>query len=1176
MDEIPVDNFVKGVIQDDNGILYISLTNNGIAAYDGVRWRQVDIPKTLQAKMQPWMFSKHPDGQIYVAAVDDFGYLEPNAQGQMQYVSLHERLPPEYQKENGGAWRVHTIGQDIYFNLVSILVRWSPRDGAMKIWEAEGEGFRSSFLVQDQLYVWQGGQGLLKMEDEELVLVPDGARFADDIIYTLLPYDEQRLLVGDASQKFFLYDGSRFQPFKTELDGILTSLSWPGAVLPNGNFALNTLGQGLFVIDRQGKLIQQLNHRKGLAGDDIETLYLDPQGTLWSLFGLLGNKIDRIETVSPFTWYDSRLGLGEYPHTSIEHQGSLYVGRGLGFSYWDETQRSFQSVPGSQGIEGVEHVREVDGQLLLASYFGVYQLQDGQVVPVLKRATGSSAIAFLHPAARDKNLLFAGASYWSTQKGIELLRRDNDGLWQEAGKLSGFDGFVHSMAEDDQHRLWISTNKPVVYRLSFPQWPNLDSPLVETIEIASGLPSNNKNFFWVSWIDGQLVSTSDHGIFVWDEAEQRFQRDQRFGEDAAYVVPDLDGRVWIMSKGRKNLRLATPQPDGTYQIEKTLFQPLADKKIHHIHPSTNGNVVWFTTYSGLIQYDRRVNSLPSVDFKTLIREVSQGDTLVYGGDGPLLNNNQSFLHTENNFQFAYAAPFPGYEKYTRYQTRLEGFDADWSPWQKQASREYTNLPPGNYRFQIRARNVYGVQSDSEAFAFAIELPWYQRPLAYLLYGLAVILIFWGILQSRTARLRQQRSALAALVEERTQDLQVARDDAEAARIRAEKANLAKSTFLSNMSHELRTPLNAILGMTEVLQEKIIGQINEKQLKALQTIERGGTHLLALINDILDLAKVESGLVELEYSPVAVTHLCNSSLAFVKEQSLKKQIQFNLKLPTSLPDVTVDERRMRQVLINLLTNAVKFTPTGGHITLEVMPLSPNGTHSQKQLRFTVTDTGIGIAPENLKKLFQPFVQIGNDLNRQFEGTGLGLVLVKQIIELHGGQVTVISEVGVGSSFIIELPYTTLSERSDPISKAEPESSLATPNIEQSIVAPLILLAEDNEANLITLSSYLRAKGYRIQVANNGQEAIELAQAEPPNVILMDIQMPEMDGLTAIRHIRQLPDLAQTPIIALTALAMKGDREQCLAAGANLYLSKPVKLKQLVLSIKELLADETIIS
>ncbi|MDJ0702385.1 MAG: response regulator [Leptolyngbyaceae cyanobacterium MO_188.B28] len=393
---------------------------------------------------------------------------------------------------------------------------------------------------------------------------------------------------------------------------------------------------------------------------------------------------------------------------------------------------------------------------------------------------------------------------------------------------------------------------------------------------------------------------------------------------------------------------------------------------------------------------------------------------------------------------------------------------------------------------------------------------------------------------------------------------------------AEEANIAKSQFLANMSHELRTPLNAILGMTEGLQEEVFGSVNAQQLKALQTIERSGSHLLSLINDILDLSKIESGQIELDCAPTAVAPLCQSSLVLIKQQALKKQIQVETKMSRHLPELFVDGRRIYQVLINLLDNAVKFTPEGGSITLEVSlqahPTTPESIDSSPNyLRFAVKDTGIGIAPDDIKKLFRPFVQVDSALNRQYNGTGLGLALVKRIVELHGGQVGITSEVGVGSCFTIDLPCTLPAQSlaSEPEPQPKP---IAAPRPLEPESRPLILLAEDNEVNIRTISSYLSAKGYRLLLSNNGQDAIKLAQSEAPDLILMDIQMPHMDGLEAMQRIRHDPNLIDVPIIALTALAMNGDRERCLAAGANDYLSKPVKLKQLANVIQQLLIPQ----
>ena len=428
----------------------------------------------------------------------------------------------------------------------------------------------------------------------------------------------------------------------------------------------------------------------------------------------------------------------------------------------------------------------------------------------------------------------------------------------------------------------------------------------------------------------------------------------------------------------------------------------------------------------------------------------------------------------------------------------------------------------------------------------------------------VLAVMQDVTERHQAKLLLQ-SQLAAI---EAKEIELRRTNAE-----LERATRLKDEFLANMSHELRTPLNAILGMTEAMQEAIFGPVNEKQIKALSTVENSANHLLSLINDILDVAKIESGQMELERRQVSVNYLCESSLAFIQQQALKKNIQLKTQIPRHLPDLWIDEIRIRQSLLNLLTNAVKFTPVHGRIILTVSLVTQEQKLSpQTYLRFAVTDTGMGIAPENIAKLFQPFVQIDSALNRQHTGTGLGLALVKQIVELHGGQVGLTSELGQGSCFTIDLPYNTsvvgpAPAEDLPVAQYAPLKE----NSQQchSPPDPLILLAEDNPTNILTISYYLEEKGYRLLLANNGQEAIDLALAHHPDLILMDIQMPILDGLSAIKRIRLQETISDTPIIALTALAMAEDQERCLAAGANRYFSKPIRFRQLEQTIQELL-------
>lgn len=566
-------------------------------------------------------------------------------------------------------------------------------------------------------------------------------------------------------------------------------------------------------------------------------------------------------------------------------------------------------------------------------------------------------------------------------------------------------------------------------------------------------------------------------------------------------------------------------------------------------------------------------------------------------------------------------------------------------------------------------------------------------------------------------LEKERAMLARRVEERTAELS-------AANAELSRASRLKDEFLASMSHELRTPLNAILGMSEVLQEQAYGPLNEKQSKAINSIDESGRHLLTLINDILDLSKIEAGKFQIEIVPVSLEDVCQASLRFVKQIALKKRIRISSTFDAyGAERIQADERRLKQILVNLLTNAVKFTPEGGAIGLEVR--SDEELHA---VHLTVWDTGIGIPPEQIDSLFKPFVQLDSSLSRRYEGTGLGLVLVQRMVEMHGGSIALESVLGQGSRFTVSLPWTFQNEtptpavepgqlagypnsthiqralviedssiiaeqharylkelgveaitylkgkgaidkvlehkpdiilldillpdlsgwdvltqlRTDPHTQdipvlivsvlderpqglalgcaefltkpvsrqqlqqalsricqgpktpiAPPAASiaalLANPSVKNSLpeavpvaqpqnskLQPLILLAEDNEANINLVADYLLDKGYRITVAHNGVEAVARARETRPDLILMDIQMPEMNGLEATRHLRADPTagLATTPIIALTALAMPGDRERCLAAGANDYMSKPISLTKLVRAIEVQLNEHSI--
>ncbi|HQV63490.1 MAG TPA: response regulator, partial [Anaerolineales bacterium] len=373
-----------------------------------------------------------------------------------------------------------------------------------------------------------------------------------------------------------------------------------------------------------------------------------------------------------------------------------------------------------------------------------------------------------------------------------------------------------------------------------------------------------------------------------------------------------------------------------------------------------------------------------------------------------------------------------------------------------------------------------------------------------------------------------------------------------ANLEMERAMRTKDEFLANMSHELRTPLNSILGISESLEEQIVGNLNEKQLRYIGIVKESGRHLLELINDILDISKIEAGRMELDLHNVSVEKLCQSSLRMIKELAQKKNLKVAFEVIGPVDVVLGDERRLKQSLVNLLSNAVKFTPADSHIGLEVC-----GHPQENEVTFTVWDKGVGIAQEDIQYLFKPFVQLDSGLTREYQGTGLGLALVAQMMRLHGGRVELESEVGEGSRFTITLPW--LPEQQN--TKSKSTSELSRPSRPEEKHTGKVLLVEDTEVISSLMNEYLHYKGYQVFIARNGMEGFLLAKEETPDLILMDIMMPVMDGLEATKLIREVDSLKHTPIVALTALAMPGDRERCIAAGMTDYLSKPIRIQEL---------------
>lgn len=407
----------------------------------------------------------------------------------------------------------------------------------------------------------------------------------------------------------------------------------------------------------------------------------------------------------------------------------------------------------------------------------------------------------------------------------------------------------------------------------------------------------------------------------------------------------------------------------------------------------------------------------------------------------------------------------------------------------------------------------------------------------------------------------------------------------------ERASQMKSEFLASMSHELRTPLNSILGFSDLLSRQSAGSLSDRQLNYVQTIEKSGEHLLQLINDILDLSKIEAGKVELNLKPISIHYLCTECLKMIQVRALKKRLALTLELDYRLEQVNIDERRACQILINMLSNAVKFTPEGGKIKLssrlaygsqlekeyrpDRSPINP----STPYLCLEVQDSGIGIAKHKWHFLFRPFQQVDASLARHHEGTGLGLVLTKRLAELHGGTVSLESEENQGSKFRVWLPLTEMRQEQTGIVPVEfPQQSKINLRLQEPAVSPAkfqskrVLVVEDQLYNQAFISEVLELEGYKVEMIYEGGTMMQtiysplVTPQSLPDLILMDIQLPQVDGFQIIRQLKAHDLWKRVPVVAVTAIAMSGDRDRCLASGADGYLSKPLKVDELIACVR----------
>jgi signal transduction histidine kinase len=994
-------------VRDRRGILYFG-NSNGILEFDGQKWRMASMASRNAVRA----LGMGLDGTLYYGSIGDLGVLDIAPTGEPVARSLVGSLP-ESERHFTDVLQVETTPEAIYFLTRTRTFRYA--GGRFTFLPGRLPGTQS--CVQDgTLFYFVESQGLCAVEGDRAVplLVAQGKRVRGPSI--LAAFGNHELLVGQGASGFQRLDlgplwdeGSRrylpgrgirlpVRAFPTDLDRFLggdqADLFKVQPAGP-GLFAAVTLKGGILLFDRAGRFQRAINKEGGLLENTVTSVLLEPSGDLWAT---LNTGLAHIELGVAQSQFGPWNGIQGMPLSVGSHGGHLYVGTFQSLFVEAPCRYSLehpvpQFLPVVDGPREVWQFLEAEGDFLAGASHGLFRIEGTRA----HRIQGSVDIACLSlgTSRRWPGHLFAGM-----QGGVDVFKRTK-GSWTLLGHLAGIQDNIRHMAVDARGDLWLSTDIQGLLRVRFTGAGPLDVAVARFGE-EDGLPGLKG--INVAEVDGRILALTPQGIYTPVEGGARgvrFILDPGLKTALAAAGPEFlfsiaDGRGGAIFGASQGLCRYVPGGDGGARVVFTPFQGGVEA---HWRAFAREDGSFWLPGNRVYRIDLGAERLPDAGFSVQIRRVATRAKRLL----PLGGKDLELPFRENSLAFDFSATSYRSAGRIQYQRLLEGFDREWSEWESDGFREYTNLPPGAYCFRVRARTPEGILGQEGRFTFRVRAPWFRTPIAYGGWAVLVCLIFAGGIRLNSRHLRAQKLRLEALVGRRTQELRALNE-------RLYHLNDEKNRIIGVAAHDLRNPLSGILLACDDLEEAP----EEDPLPTIQAIRRQGRRMLELIQGLLDVNAIEADSAELpSLAPLDPLPLIRSAAKAHAVRAQNKGIELVLDLPAAAHPVLGDARHFERVMDNLVSNAVKYSSSGSRVTLQV-------EEAEKGSLFSVIDQGPGLTLEDQKRLFQTYARLSAHPTGGESSVGLGLSIVKKLVDGMGGEVWAESQPGQGARFRVRLP------------------------------------------------------------------------------------------------------------------------------------------------------------